>query len=92
MWQFFLYFYFSLSEFISFERLKALINVGNQDAMPDLFKGKVSPVTQRPLPEKAFRRRKAGRYSVKKFALFERSEFADFRNIVWLFSFWRLWA
>jgi hypothetical protein len=27
------------------------------------------------LPEKAFRRRKAGRYSVKKSVLFERSEF-----------------
>ena len=46
----------------------------------------VTPVPWRPLPEKAFRRRKAGRYSVKKSALFERSEFADFRNIAWLFQ------
>ena len=46
----------------------------------------------RPLPEKAFRRRKAGRYSVKKSVLFERSEFTGFRNIARLFSFWRLWA
>ena len=46
----------------------------------------VTPVPLRPLPEKAFRRRKAGRYSVKKSVLFERSEFTDFRNIAWLFS------
>ena len=34
----------------------------------------VTFVTLRPLPEKAFRRRKAGRYSVKKSVLSERSE------------------
>ena len=50
----------------------------------------VIPVTLRPLPEKVFRRRKAGRYSVKKSVLFERSEFTDFRNTARLFSFWRL--
>ena len=51
-----------------------------------------TPVTPWPLPEKALRRRKAGRYSVKKSVLFERSEFTDFRNIAWLFSFWRFRA
>jgi len=52
----------------------------------------VTPVTPRPLPEKAFRRKKAGRYSVKKSVLSERSEFTDFRNIARLFSFWRFGA
>ena len=46
----------------------------------------------RPLPEEAFRRRKSGRYSVKKSVLFERSKFTDFRNIARIFSFWRLKA
>ena len=63
--------------------------------MPGLSKGEgdfATPVTPRPLPEKAFRRRKAGRYAVKKSALFERSEFAGFRHTARLFSFWRLRA
>ncbi|WP_371365319.1 hypothetical protein [Sporomusa rhizae] len=38
----------------------------------------VTPVTPGPLPEKAFRRRKARRYSIKKSVLFERSEFTGF--------------
>ena len=46
----------------------------------------VTSVPLWPLPEKAFRRRKAGWYSVKKFVLFERSEFTNFRNIAWLFG------
>ena len=72
---------------------------GNQDPMLTCS-GKGNPATPyhgnpgtpAAIAGKSVRRRKAGRYAVKKSVLFERSEFTDFRNTVRLFSFWRLRA
>ena len=62
---------------MSFESRGGLKKQGVSSTKP--AQAVVTPVTPRPLPEKAFRRRKSGRYSVKKSVLSERSEFTDFR-------------